>query len=36
MAQGAQPGDILECEWGMNAFKELGENMAWLLEKVNS
>jgi hypothetical protein len=34
MAQGASPGDILECEWGLDSFRELGQNMAWLLEKL--
>jgi multimeric flavodoxin WrbA len=34
MAQGASPGAILECEWGLDSFRELGQNMAWLLEKL--
>lgn len=36
MAQGASPGDVLDCEWGLDSFKELGQNMAWLLKKITT
>jgi len=36
LAQGSKKGAIMDDEFGMNTFKRLGENMAWLLEKVNS
>jgi multimeric flavodoxin WrbA len=36
LAQGSKKGAIMDDEFGMNTFKRLDENMAWLLEKVNS
>ena len=33
-AFGAAPGDVLKDEEGMKTMKVLGENMAWLLEKI--
>ena len=35
LAQGSSIGAILEDEWGMNTFKRLGQNIAWLLKKLN-
>lgn len=35
IAIGRNPGDILKDEEGMNTFRDLGENMAWLLRKVH-
>jgi multimeric flavodoxin WrbA len=35
IAIGRNPGDILRDEEGMNTFRDLGENMAWLLGKVH-
>jgi len=35
IAFGRNPGDILQDEEGMRTFKDLGQNMAWLLKKLN-
>lgn len=35
MAYGMNPGDVAHDEEGMNNMKVLGENMAWILEKIN-
>jgi multimeric flavodoxin WrbA len=32
---GLQPGDVLKDEEGMGTFRDLGQNMAWLLGKLN-
>ena len=32
---GREPGDVLNDAEGMNTMKTLGENMAWLLKKIN-
>jgi multimeric flavodoxin WrbA len=36
MAQGREPGDVLNDAEGMQTMKRLGENMAWLLKKIKS
>jgi len=36
LARGSKRGAIQEDEMGMNTLRRLGENMAWLLKKVNS
>jgi multimeric flavodoxin WrbA len=36
MVYGLQPGDVEQDEEGMNNMRVLGENMAWLLKKINS
>jgi multimeric flavodoxin WrbA len=36
MAQGREPGDVLNDAEGMETMKKLGENMAWLLKKIKS
>ena len=33
---GRNPGEILKDEEGMNTFRDLGQNMAWLLKKLYS
>jgi multimeric flavodoxin WrbA len=33
---GREPGDVLKDEEGIQTMKTLGENMAWLLKKVNA
>ena len=35
-AFGGKPGDVLNDEEGINTMKTLGENMGWLLNKINS
>lgn len=35
MVYGLQPGDVLQDEEGMRNMRVLGENMAWLLKKIN-
>jgi multimeric flavodoxin WrbA len=35
IAIGREKGDVLKDEEGMKTMKVLGENMAWLLEKIN-
>jgi multimeric flavodoxin WrbA len=35
LAIGHEPGDVLKDEEGMGTFRDLGQNMAWLLEKLN-
>lgn len=35
MAYGLMPGDVQKDEEGMQNMKNLGENMAWLLNKIN-
>jgi multimeric flavodoxin WrbA len=35
-AFGRNPGDVLNDEEGMQTIKTLGENMAWLLKKINN
>ena len=34
-AFGRNPGEVLEDEEGMQTMKDLAENMAWLLKKIN-
>ncbi len=34
MGMGTDPGDVLGDEEGMDTFKTLGENMAWLIKKI--
>jgi len=34
LAMGLNPGDVLKDKEGMTTFRNLGENMAWLLEKL--
>jgi len=36
MGIGRQKGEILDDKEGMDTFRNLGENMAWLLKKINS
>ena len=36
LAIGREPGDVQEDEEGMMTFKTLGQNMAWLLKKLQS
>ena len=36
LAIGREPGDILKDEEGVKTFQTLGQNMAWLLQKVNA
>ncbi|HNZ71283.1 MAG TPA: flavodoxin family protein [Prolixibacteraceae bacterium] len=36
MAQGREPGDVLNDTEGMQTMKRLGENMAWLLNKLKA
>ncbi len=36
MAIGRHPGDVLADEEGMQTMKTLGENMAWLLQKIHA
>jgi hypothetical protein len=31
---GRNPGDVLKDEEGMQTFRDLGQNMAWLLKKL--
>ncbi len=33
---GLEPGDVQDDEEGLNNMKDLGENMAWLLEQIHS
>lgn len=33
---GNDPGDVLKDKEGIGTFRDLGENMAWVLEKMNS
>lgn len=35
LALGKMPGDILKDEEGVRTFRVLGQNMAWLLKKIN-
>ena len=35
LAVGGKPGDVLNDTEGINTMKKLGENMAWLLNKIN-
>jgi hypothetical protein len=30
-----EPGDVLKDQEGMDTFKILGENMAWLIKKIS-
>ncbi|MGF7140366.1 flavodoxin family protein [Roseimarinus sediminis] len=34
IAMGKEPGDVLNDSEGINTMKKLGENMAWLLQKI--
>ncbi|HDZ61806.1 MAG TPA: flavodoxin family protein [Nitrospirae bacterium] len=36
MALGKDPGDVLKDKEGLNTMKTLGQNMAWLLNKIHS
>jgi hypothetical protein len=35
LAVGRDPGEVQNDEEGIKTFKQLGENMAWLLDKIN-
>ncbi len=34
LAVGRDPGDVLKDKEGMSTLRDLGQNMAWLLEKL--
>ena len=35
MVHGLEPGDVMRDEEGMKNMQVLGENMTWLLKKIN-